>query len=89
MSKSPSSGTIRAQALIGRKVRDAFGKKLGRVYDMETGRVGDELRVTALLVGPGSWLARFGWSRHEHGRRVPWEQIEGLSPDITVRAERV
>jgi sporulation protein YlmC with PRC-barrel domain len=88
MSRLASAETIRAQALMGRKVRDASGKELGRVYDMETARRGDDLCVTALLVGPGAWLTRFGWTEHEHGRRVPWEEIESLSPHLIVRGKK-
>jgi sporulation protein YlmC with PRC-barrel domain len=81
-----SQTTLRAQRLMGRRVRDHQDRKLGRVYELEVSHVRDELCVTALLVGPGSWLTRFGWARDEHGRRVPWEQIETLDPIIRLRA---
>jgi sporulation protein YlmC with PRC-barrel domain len=88
MSRPISAGTIRAQALMGRRVYDASGKELGRVYDVETKRIGDDLCVTALLVGARTWLTRFGWTEHEHGQRVPWEEIQSLSPHITVRRKK-
>jgi sporulation protein YlmC with PRC-barrel domain len=78
--------TVHAQRLMGRRVYDYQKQRLGRVYELEVAHVGDELCVTALLVGPRSWLTRFGWTREEHGRRVPWEQIESLEPIIRLRA---
>jgi sporulation protein YlmC with PRC-barrel domain len=79
--------TIRAQELLGRKVYDRDGKKLGRVYDMETGRVGDELRVISLAVGIGTWITRFGWDPSPHGKRIPWADVESFSPHIVVRRQ--
>lgn len=85
MSTPAYGGTIRAQSLMGRRVRDHQARHLGRVYDLEVEHVGDELCVTALLVGPRSWLTRFGWTAAEHGKRVPWEQIEAFDPVIRLR----
>lgn len=82
MIRTSPSQTIRAQELMGRQVYDAVGNTLGRVYDLETERDGDELRVTALRIGIRSWLTRFGWTDKPHGRRVPWERIAELSPHI-------
>lgn len=76
---------LRAQRLMGRRVHDHQERRLGRVYELELARVGDELCVTALLVGSGSWLTRFGWTRSQHGRRVPWGQIETLDPIVRLR----
>lgn len=87
MMRSMAGRTIRAQELLGRPVKDSRGKDLGRVYELEAKHVGDQLRVTALLVGPGSWLTRFGWTTKPHGRRVPWEEITSLSPSITTRIQ--
>jgi sporulation protein YlmC with PRC-barrel domain len=87
MSAPDSTTTITAQTLVGRKVVDAAGKKVGRVYELEAKRVGNELCVTAVLIGVGSWLTRFGWTDRGHGRRVPWEQVNGLSPHITLRPD--
>lgn len=85
MSRISPEETIFAQSLMGRKVQDADGSDLGRVYELVSEQVGDELCVTALLVGPATWLTRFGWTTRPHGRRVPWESIATLSPRITLR----
>lgn len=83
----PAATTVLTQDLLGREVYDAAGKKLGRVYDLEAGKVGNQLCVTALLVGAGSWITRFGWTPREHGNRIPWEQVENFSPHITLHPE--
>lgn len=85
MSDSTSSQTIYAQELVGRKVYDAHGKFLGRVYDFVAEREGDDLCITGLLVGARTWISRFGWTRQDHGLKVPWEQVADLSPNITLR----
>jgi len=76
--------TIRLQELRGRPVHDAAGQRLGRVVDCIAEQQGDDLRVTALLVGPGAWAARFGWATRDRGRVVRWEEIAALAPHITL-----
>ncbi len=76
--------TIRVRELLGRVVVDGSGRRLGRVVECVAEPRGDELRVTALLVGPGAWTRRFGWATRDGGRRVPWEAIAALSPRITL-----
>jgi len=91
------AATVRVQELMGRVVVDGAGRRLGRVVvdgaGRRLGRVveclaeprGDELCVTALLIGPGAWRGRFGPGRGNHGRRVSWDAITALAPHITVR----
>jgi sporulation protein YlmC with PRC-barrel domain len=81
----PPASTVRLQEVLGRVVVDAAGRHLGRVVDCVAEAQGDELRVTALLVGPGAWAARFGPKPGQGGRRVPWEDIAALAPHITLR----
>jgi len=76
--------TIRLQELMGRPVHDAVGQRLGRVVDCIAEQEGDDLRVTALLVGAGAWAARFGWATGAGGRLVRWEEIAALAPHITL-----
>jgi sporulation protein YlmC with PRC-barrel domain len=85
MSYAREPEAICAQRLVGRAVRDARGKKVGRVYDLIAEREGDHLCVSGLLVGAGSWISRFGWTKELHGRQIAWERIEQLSPDIRLR----
>ncbi len=76
--------TVRLQELMGRPVRDAAGQRLGRVVECLAERHGADLCVTALLVGPGAWAARFGWATQDGGRLVRWEEIAALAPHITL-----
>jgi sporulation protein YlmC with PRC-barrel domain len=76
---------LRLQELMGRQVVDTAGRRVGRVVDVVAEPWGDELRVTALLVGPSAWAARFGPLPGVGGRQVPWQDIVGLSPRITIR----
>jgi sporulation protein YlmC with PRC-barrel domain len=73
--------------LLGREVRAADGRRIGRVYDLAADKRGDELCVTGLLVGPSAWLERFGWTKRPHGRTVPWEDIASLQPAIVLRPD--
>ncbi len=79
------ASTVRLQELMGRVVVDAAGRRLGRVVECLAERRGDDLCVTALLIGPGAWRGRFGPGRGNHGRRVSWDAITALAPHITVR----
>lgn len=74
---------------------DADDWMCGTVDDLEVeGGVGEPLRVTALLVGPGAWTPRlpalfarllprvFG----NHRVRVPWSEVSELGEDIKLRS---
>jgi sporulation protein YlmC with PRC-barrel domain len=87
MSQTGTEQTVRLQQLMRRKVVDADGKVLGRLQEVEAGRIGSELGVVAILIGPGSWLTRFSWSPAQHGTRVPWTRIESIDPVIKLRRE--
>ncbi|MFG2052962.1 PRC-barrel domain-containing protein [Micromonospora sp. NPDC048930] len=65
------AGALRAGAVIGRPVRDATGRVVGRVADIET-RPDDTGReqVTALIVTAGHWGRLLGYERHE--TQGPW-----------------
>jgi sporulation protein YlmC with PRC-barrel domain len=73
--------------LVGRSVRDERGRRLGRVCELEAEREGEELCVSALIVGSRSWLERFGWAVEPAGRRIAWEQVLHVTPEIVVRSE--
>ena len=79
------AATVRLQELMGRVVVDAAGRRLGRVAECLAEPRGDELCVTALLIGPGAWRGRFGPGRGNQGHRVRWDDITALAPHIRVR----
>jgi len=77
--------TLRLQQLIGRRVVDSGGRRIGRVAECLAEEDGDELRVVGLLVGPGAWAARYGSAVGQAGRLVRWEEILTLAPHIILR----
>ena len=77
--------TLRLQQLIGRRVVDSGGRRIGRVAECLAEADGDELRVVGLLVGPGAWAARYGSAVGQAGRLVRWEEILTLTPHIILR----
>jgi sporulation protein YlmC with PRC-barrel domain len=77
--------TLRLQQLMGRKVVDADGRRVGRVVECLAEADGDELCVVGLLVGPRAWAARFGSGVGHAGRLVTWEEIAALEPYITLQ----
>jgi sporulation protein YlmC with PRC-barrel domain len=80
--------TVRLHELLGRVVVDSAGRRVGRVVDAVADPWGDELRVTALLVGPSAWRARFGPRPSDAGRWVRWEDIAALAPHVVLQAAR-
>jgi sporulation protein YlmC with PRC-barrel domain len=78
--------------LVGRRVYDAEGRKLGRVDEIVLIRRGDLYEVEGLLIGANSLLERLGVSRAaERFRRrlnlpswgngsniINWEQIDSI-----------
>ena len=77
--------TLRVQQLMGRRVVDANGRRIGRVVECLAEPDGDELRIVGLLVGWRAWAARFGSAWGDAGRLVQWEEIEALDPHISLR----
>ena len=84
---------MRLRELVGREVIAASGRSLGRIADLEAERVGDELRVVALLIGPAALFGRV-WSRHIGGlhlraRRVPWQDVTRVDARVQLSVERI
>jgi sporulation protein YlmC with PRC-barrel domain len=84
---------ISYHGLVGREVIGASGKRLGRVADLEAERVGDDLRVVALLVGPVAlfdrvWSARIGPLRLRPSR-VPWCDVARIERQVHLRVQRL
>ncbi len=80
--------------LVGRRVYDTEGRKLGRVGEIQLVRAGEEYVVEGLLIGVGGLAERLGlapflerlkrhfqsdhWSLEDH--IVYWEQIKSIEP---------
>jgi sporulation protein YlmC with PRC-barrel domain len=73
-------------SLIGRPVRDADGRKLGRVFELRARRDGDgSLVIDRILIGRrGLWKRLRGPARGGSG--LPWESVIAIADDaVTVR----
>jgi sporulation protein YlmC with PRC-barrel domain len=95
---------VHVERLIGRKIRDAAGRKIGRIEELVAEWQGTDLVVVEVHVGPGALLERIidlatlipysGAMQRQlrHLRRIPWHQLD-LSdadhPRATVRQEEL
>ena len=95
---------VHIEQLIGRKVRDADGRKIGRIEELLAEWQGTDLVVIEVHVGPGALLERLidlatlipysGTVQRQlrHLRRIPWHQLDLSDPDhprVTVRQEEL
>ena len=78
------------------EVVDSDNLPCGMVDDLEVeGEPGEELRVTALLVGAGAWTKRLpsafeGLAARLFGTqltRVPWSEVESVTERVKLRSE--
>lgn len=83
--------------VVDHAVIDCDDFMCGVVDDLEIqGGVGEPLRVTALLIGPGAWVPRLPavlarLLPHLVGRRcvrVPWEEVSVVGEHIRLRCRR-
>lgn len=77
--------TISAEALLGRRVQSVSGGFVGHVHDLRAERVGDDLCVVAILVGPRAWMVRLGLGRRSKAREVSWQDVVSLGPPIRIQ----
>ncbi len=74
---------LRFHELVGKRVLAADGEQVGTVQDLVAEPVGDQLRVTALLVGYGALMRRISfkrglWVRLVPPRRIPWSMVSRI-----------
>ena len=83
-----------AYGVLDHQLVDSEGRRCGKVDEIELeGKAGAELRVTALLVGPGAWRGRLpGPFARLAGRlfarkliRVPWDVVESVEAAVHLR----
>ncbi len=84
---------LRYHQLVGKHVRTADGHGVGRIADLHAEPVGDELRVTALLVGPAALIRRVSFRRGAlfpvaPPRVVPWSAVARLDEEVHLRLDR-
>jgi len=81
---------VKLELLLGRRVSDINGARVGRIEEVLADRDGDELLVTDYLVGRYGLFERFsiyhigiGLMRHlgsrsgsAHPHRIPWDKMD-------------
>lgn len=95
---------VHVEQLIGLKVHDAEGRKIGRIEEIVAEWEGTDLVVVEVHTGPGALLERVidlatlvpysGTLRQQlrNLRRIPWHQLDLSDPDhprATVRREEL
>ena len=88
---------INVELLLDREVRDASGRRAGRIEEVRARREGDEIIVEAYHLGPEALLERLaapvfrlspfralGLHKHAHGRRARWDQLDLSDPEQPV-----
>ena len=78
---------LHLERLAGRVVRDAAGRRAGRLWEIVPAKADDELVVVAYLIGPSAWLQRvavhvFGLRlrRFTWFQRIPWDRMDLSDP---------
>ena len=69
---------MRLTDLRDKPVRNLDGKRLGTVHEVHC----EEGVVTALMIGPGSFIERL--TARQHGGRIPWECVRKVESDRIV-----
>jgi hypothetical protein len=91
-----SNRQIRLDDLMGRVVRDASGRSVGRVFDVVGEEQGGEVLVTEYHLGPYAWLERLGFSARRfagldttrHVKKLAWNELDISDPDHPVTRQR-
>jgi len=81
--------TLRLQHIVGRRVRDANGKVVGRLHEVKAEVRGDECVITEFHIGPAALLERlgihasalFGFPHESKPRKIPWNELDLTNPD--------
>jgi sporulation protein YlmC with PRC-barrel domain len=69
---------MRLTDLRHKQVRGLDGERLGRVFEVHC----EGGSVSALMVGPGSFLERL--TAKKGGRRIPWEMVKRVQADAII-----
>jgi sporulation protein YlmC with PRC-barrel domain len=79
---------VHVENLLGRKVCDTTGQRIGRIAEIVARKEDDEFVVASYVVGPIAWIHRFAVSGLGlrmrglgHVYRVEWDQMDLSDPD--------
>jgi sporulation protein YlmC with PRC-barrel domain len=86
---------VKLELLLGSRVVDVNGERVGRIEEVLADRHGDELLVTTFLVGRyglferlsiyhvGVGVLRYlgGQAQSAHPHRIPWEKLDLSDPE--------
>ncbi|MBV8929319.1 MAG: PRC-barrel domain-containing protein [Mycobacteriaceae bacterium] len=73
---------MRLHQLLGLRVVDNNGRRVGRVADLTARSPGsDTVHVTGLLIGARAFLQRIGHDKWNlHPMHIAWQDIAGIDP---------
>lgn len=70
--------------MVGKAVRDASGRRLGRAYEVRGSWQGGTVVIDAVLIGRGSLLKRLR-GPGVAARGIAWENVVEVGEEIVVR----
>jgi len=81
--------TVHFELLLGRKVHDSEGRRVGRILEVHAESEGKDCVVREYLLGTAALLTRLGISAgrmvglplHREPIRVPWDQMDLSDPE--------
>ena len=92
--------SVHFELLLGRKVHDSAGRRVGRILAVRAEPEGEDCVVREYLLGTAALLARLGISAgrlfglpvHREPLRVPWDRMDlrdPKKPRLTCRMEEL
>jgi hypothetical protein len=80
---------VHLELLVGKVVRDADGKKVGRIRSVHAEKKGDDCVVQHWELGGAALLSRLGistlrlvgWPMRKEPRKIPWDQMDLSDPE--------
>jgi sporulation protein YlmC with PRC-barrel domain len=86
------SRQVRVQDLMGRRVRDADGKVIGRIMEISATVRGKECTIDSYHLGATAFLQRLGigagrligLSRSREPQKIPWQELDLSDPERPV-----
>lgn len=73
---------VRVEELLGQRVEDREGRRVGRIEEIRAERHGKDHEVTEYLLGPGALVERLAMTMRGRPRTiiVRWDQLDITNP---------